>query len=135
MCATCISVTIKEHSPQFPVLLKSQRNCTSQMSLFRQGWKAEEFFGSELTAHHMNTRSVYRFKENSDIAITHSAKYVDDGSVDVFVVSYTEVLKYHESGTVAHSQTSTVDTFDNWLDAYYCGVQCVNNLNMEMITN
>ena len=105
------------------------------MSLFRQGWKAEEFFGSELTAHHMNTRSVYRFKENSNIAITHFAKYVEDESVDVFVVSYTEVLKYHERGTVAHSQTSTVDTFDNWLDAYYCGVQCINNLNMEMITN
>ena len=135
MCATSISGTINEHSPQFPVFLKSQRNRTSQMSLFRQGWKAEEFFGSELTAHHMNTRSVYRFKENSNIAITHFAKYVEDESVDVFVVSYTEVLKYHERGTVAHSQISTVDTFDNWLDAYYCGVQCVNNLNMELITN
>ena len=106
---------------------------TKTTSLFRQGWKAEEFFGSELTAHHMNTRSVYRFKENGDISITHSAKYVEDGTVDVFVVSYTEVLKYHESGTVAHSQTSTVDTFDNWLDAYYCGVQCINNLNMELV--
>ena len=128
-CATCISVTIKEHSPQFPVLLKSQRNCNSQMSLFRQGWKAEEFFGSELTAHHMNTRSVYRFKENSDIAITHFAKYVEDETVDVFTVSYRKEV------TPLHSVTETVETFDNWLDAYYCGVQCVNNLNMEMITN
>jgi len=99
------------------------------MSLFRQGWKAEEFFGSELTAHHMNTRSVYRFKENSDIAITHFAKYVEDETVDVFTVSYRKEV------TPLHSVTETVETFDNWLDAYYCGVQCVNNLNMEMITN
>ena len=97
------------------------------MSLFRQGWKAEEFFGSELTAHHMNTRSVYRFKENSDIAITHSAKYVEDGTVDVFNVSVREEIDPR------HSITSTVGTFDNWLDAYYCGVQCVNNLNMELV--
>jgi hypothetical protein len=106
---------------------------TKTTSLFRQGFKAEVYWGDQVTAHHMNTRSVYRFKENSDIAITHSAKYVEDGTVDLFVVSYTEVLKYHESGTVAHSQTSTVDTFDNWLDAYYCGVQCINNLNMELV--
>jgi len=94
-------------------------------SLFRQGWKAESVWGSELTALHMNTRSVYRFKENSDSAITHSAKYVEDGTVDLFVVSYTEVLKYHESGTVAHSQTSTVETFDNWLDAYYFALETI----------
>ena len=99
------------------------------MSLFRQGWKAEEFFGSELTALHMNTRSVYHFKENSDIAITHFAKYVEDETVDVFTVSYRKEINPR------HSVTETVDTFDNWLDAYYCGVQCVNNLNMEMITN
>jgi len=44
------------------------------MSLFRQGWKAEVYFGSEITAHHMNTRSVYRFKENDNVSITHFAK-------------------------------------------------------------
>ena len=102
---------------------------TKTMSLFRQGWKAEEYFGSELTAHHMNTRSVYRFKENSDIAITHSAKYVDNGTADVFAVSVTEQINPR------HSVTETVETFDNWLDAYYCGVQCVNNLNMDLVTN
>ena len=101
------------------------------MSLFSQGWKAEQYFGSELTAHHLNTRSVYRFKENSDIAITHSAKYVDDGTVDVFAVTYRKVTAYHESGNVLSSMTETVDTFANWLDAYYCGVQCINNLNMD----
>ena len=111
------------------------KNNTSQKSLFSQGWKAEAYFGSELTAHHMNTRSVYRFKENSDIAITHSAKYTEDGSVDVFAVTYTEILEYHESGNVFRSQTSTVETFDKFLDAYYCGVQCINNLNMELLTN
>ena len=109
--------------------LGHMKNNTSQMSLFSQGWKAEEYFGSELTAHHLNTRSVYRFKENSDIAITHSAKYVDDGTVDVFTVSYRKEINPR------HSVTETVDTFDNWLDAYYCGVQCVNNLNMELIAN
>jgi len=99
------------------------------MSLFRQGWKAEDYFGSDLTAHHMNTRSVYRFKENSDIAITHSAKYVDDGTVDVFAVSVTEHINSR------HSVTKTVGIFDNFLDAYYCGMQCVNNLNSDLIPN
>jgi len=73
------------------------KNETAQMSLFSQGWKAEVYFGSELTAHHMNTRSVYRFKENANVSITHSGKYAD------------------------------------WLDAYYCGVQCVNNLNSDIL--
>ena len=104
-------------------------NNATQTSLFRQGWKAEVYFGSELTAHHLNTRSVYRFKENSDIAITHSAKYVDDGTVDVFTVSYRKEV------TPLHSITETVETFDKFLDAYYCGVQCVNNLNMDLIAN
>ena len=104
-------------------------NNATQISLFSQGWKAEAYWGSELTAHHMNTRSVYRFKENSDIAITHSAKYVDNGTVDVFAVSYRKQV------TPLHSVTETVEVFANWLDAYYCGVQCVNNLNMELIAN
>ena len=101
------------------------------MSLFSQGWKAEQYFGSELTAHHLNTRSVYRFKENSDIAITHSAKYVDDGTVDQFVVSLRKVTAYHQSGNVLSSVTETVDTFDNWLDAYYCAIQVNNNLRID----
>ena len=98
-------------------------------SLFSQGWKAETHWGSELTAHHMNTRSVYRFKENSDIAITHSAKYVDNGTADVFAVSYRNQVN------PLHSVTETVEVFDKWKDAYYCGVQCINNLNMELIAN
>ena len=103
-------------------------NNATQMSLFSQGWNAEQYFGSELTAHHLNTRSVYRFKENSAIAITHSAKYVDNGTVDVFAVSYRKEVN------PLHSVTETVEVFDNWLDAYYCGVQCVNNLNLDLIT-
>jgi hypothetical protein len=101
----------------------------SQMSLFSQGWKAESIWGSELTAHHMNTRSVYRFKENSDIAITHSAKYVDNGTADVFAVSIRKEINPR------HSVTETVKVFSNWLDAYYWGVQCVNNLNLDLIAN
>ena len=100
------------------------------MSLFRQGWKAEVYFGSELNAHHMNTRSVYRFKENGNVSITHFAKYVDDETVDVFAVSVTEQINPR------HSVTTTVETFDNFLDAYYCGLQCINNLNLEsMVIN
>jgi len=99
------------------------------MSLFSQGWKAETVWGDELTAHHMNTRSVYRFKENSNIAITHSAKYVDNETADVFAVSYRKEIN------PLHSVTETVEVFDNWLDAYYCGVVCVNNLNMDLVTN
>ena len=98
------------------------------MSLFSQGWKAEVYFGSELTAHHMNTRSVYRFKENSDIAITHSAKYVDNGTADVFAVSVRKEINPR------HSVTETLGVFDNFLDAYYAGVNCVNNLNLDLIT-
>jgi hypothetical protein len=109
------------------------KNETTQMTLFRQGWKAEVYFGSELTAHHLNTRSVYRFKENNDVSIIHSAPIVDGESRDKFVVELTEVLEYHKSGNVFRSQTQTVDTFDNWLDAYYCGVQCVNNLNSDIL--
>jgi len=100
---------------------------TSQKSLFSQGWKAEQYFGSELTAHHMNTRSVYRFKENSSIAITHSAKYVDNGTADVFAVSVRKEIN------PLHSVTETVEVFDKFLDAYYCGVQCINNLNMDAL--
>ena len=96
-------------------------------SLFSQGWKAESVWGDDLTAHHMNTRSVYRFKENSDIAITHFAKYVDNGTVDVFAVSYRKEINPR------HSVTETVEVFDKFLDAFYCGVQCINNLNMEMV--
>jgi hypothetical protein len=101
----------------------------SQMSLFSQGWKAEVYFGSELTAHHLPTRSVYRFKENDNVILTHSAKYTDDGTVDVFAVAIrTEV-------NPRHSVTETIEVFDNFLDAYYAGVNCVNNLNLDLITN
>ena len=99
------------------------------MSLFSQGWKADEYFGSELIATHMNTRSVYRFKENTNVSITHCGKYTEDGTVDVFTVSIREEINPR------HSVTQTVETFANFLDAYYFGVQCVNNLNMDLIAN
>ena len=102
---------------------------TKTISQFRAGFKAEVYWGDQVTAHHMNTRSVYRFKENSNIAITHSAKYVDNGTADVFAVSYRREIN------PLHSVTETVEVFDNWLDAYYCGVVCVNNLNMDLVTN
>lgn len=96
---------------------------TASNSLFRSNWKAEEYWGDEVTAHHMNTRSVYRFKENSDIAITHSAKYVDGGTTDVFSVNVTEHINSR------HSVTSTVGTFDNWLDSYYTAMEQIRQLD------
>jgi hypothetical protein len=110
-----------------PVSLRSREEI-NPMSLFRQGWKAEEIFGSEITAYHMNTRSVYRFKENDNVSITHFAKYVEDETVDVFTVSVREEINPR------HSVTKTVEVFDNWLDAYYSAVQCVNNLNLDFMT-
>ena len=107
-----------------------KNNETTQTTLFRQGWKAEVYFGSELTAHHMNTRSVYSFKENGNVSIIHDAPFVNDEAKDRFAVC---VRTVHNP---RHSTTETVETFDNWLDAYYCGVQCVNNLNYDaMIIN
>jgi len=117
-------LSTKPAKPSQIVYLGYMKNETTQMSLFSQGWKAEVYFGSELIALHMNTRSVYRFKENADVSITHSGKYVDDGTVDVFTVCYREEINSR------HSVTKTVATFDNWLDAYYCGVQVINNLNL-----
>lgn len=95
-------------------------NLEQGMSLFRAGFKAEVYWGDEVEAHHMNTRSVYRFKKDSNVAITHSAKYVDDGTADVFAVSVREQVNPR------HSVTSTVGTFDNWLSAYYCALDLLN---------
>ena len=102
------------------------------MSLFSQGWKAETVWGDELRATHMRSRSVYRFKENDDISIIHTAVLSDSEWVDQFVVCQYQITEYHESGNVLSSESKVIETFDNWLDAYYCGVVCVNNLNMEM---
>lgn len=94
-------------------------------SLFKSGFKAEVYFGDEITAHHLNTRSVYRLKEDSNISITHSAKYVEDGTVDVFTVSLRKEMNPR------HSVTETVEVFDNWLDSYYCAIQVNNNLRID----
>ena len=45
------------------------------MTLFRQGWHADDYFGDDVVAHHMNTRSVYRFKQDTNYSITHTAPY------------------------------------------------------------
>ena len=88
-------------------------------TLFRQGWKAETYFGDDVTALHMNTRSVYRFKENSDFAITHSAQYDGDESVDQFALTFTEVTAYHDNGNVLSQVSKTLGVYDTWLEAYY----------------
>ena len=95
------------------------------MSLFRQGWKAETHFGDDVTALHMNTRSVYRFKENSDFAITHSAPYDGDVSVDQFALTFTEVTAYHDSGHVYTSVTKTLGVYDTWLEAFYHAIDLI----------
>ena len=88
---------------------------STKVSLFRSGFKAEEFWGDVITAHHMNTRSVYRLKKNGDVAVTHTATYEGD---DIFTVSFTEVTAYHPSGNVLSSTTKTLDVFDNFNDAF-----------------
>ena len=110
-------------------------NNATRMTLFSQGWKAEAYWGSELTAIHMRSASVYRFKENDSISIKHTAVDLDGEWVDHFAVYHRTVTAYHESGNVLSSETEFVDCFDNFLDAYYCGVQCINNLNMELLAN
>ena len=110
-------------------------NNATQMTLFSEGWKAEQYWGSELTAIHMRSASVYHFIENNDISIKHTAVRKNNEWVDQFVVYHHTVTAYHESGNVLSSENNPVESFDNWLDAYYCGVQCVNNLNMELIAN
>lgn len=99
-------------------------------TLFRQGWKAEEYFGDDVSAHHMNTRSFYTFHKNDKVSIMHDAPYLDSGLSDVsedrFTVSLRTVHSYHERGTEAHSTTTTIDVFDNWLDAYYLALEIIN---------
>jgi hypothetical protein len=107
--------------------LSHMKNNTTQTTLFRQGWKAEVYFGSELNAHHMNTRSVYSFKENGNVSIIHDAPFVNDEAKDRFTVN---IRTEHNP---RHSTTSPVQSFDNWLDAYYCGVQVINNLNLDSL--
>ena len=100
-------------------------------TLFQQGFKAEVYFGDELTAHHLASRSVYRFKENDDVSIIHTSVKKNGEWVDQFNVCLYQVTEYHESGNVLSSESKVLETFGNWLDAYYCGVQVVNNLNMD----
>ena len=103
------------------------------MSLFNQGWKAETTFGDDVTAHHMNTRSVYRFKENSDFAIIHSAKYIESGnvlsSVDQFALTFTEVTAYHDNGNVLSSETKTLGVYDTWLEAFYSAIDHIRQFS------
>ena len=97
------------------------------MSLFTQGWKAETTFGDDVTALHMNTRSVYRFKENSDFAITHYAKYVDNGSdsVDQFALTFTEATAYHDNGNVLSQTSKTLGVYDTWLEGFYSAIDLI----------
>lgn len=102
--------------------LGHMKNNTTQTTQFRSGFKAEAYWGDEITAHHMNTRSVYSFKANSNVSITHDAPYVNDVSEDRFTVS---VRTAH---TDRHSTTASVGCFNNWLDAYYNALQQIRLL-------
>lgn len=93
-------------------------------TLFRQGWKAEEYFGDDVSAHHMNTRSVYRFHNNDKVSITHSAPYLNSGHSDVSEDRFTVSLRTCHSER--HSITTQIDTFNNWLDAYYLALEIIN---------
>ena len=73
----------------------------------------------------MNTRSVYRFKENSDFAITHSAHMNGDVSVDQFALTFTEVTAYHDNGNVLSQVTKTLGVYDTWLEAFYHAIDLI----------
>jgi len=91
-------------------------------TLFRAGFKAEEIWGDEVMAHHMNTRSVYSFKKNSNVSIIHDAPFVNDESQDRFQVSVRTVI------TDRHSVSSYVATFSEWLPAYYTALEQIRSL-------
>lgn len=94
------------------------------MTLFRQGWKAEEYFGDDVRALHMSTRSVYSFKADGNVSITHDAPYLDNGHSDVSEDRFHVWVKVVH--TPLHSTSSCVGTFDNWLDAYYLALQTLH---------
>jgi hypothetical protein len=96
-------------------------------TLFRAGFKAETLWGDDVTAHHMNTQSVYTFKKNSNVSITHSAPYGVNGNWDESVDQF--VVWVREQHNPRHSTTSTVGTFDTWLGAYYCALEQIRKLN------
>ena len=99
------------------------------MTLFRSGWHADDYFGDDVVAHHMNTRSVYRFKQDTNYSITHSAPYVNNISVDQFALTHTEVTAYHSNGNVLSSVTKTLGVYDTWLDAYYHAIDLILQAN------
>ena len=113
--------------------MKTTMKENKMTTFFRQGIKFEEYWGTEVRAHHMNTRSVYRLLEDDDIAITHSAPYVDGESVDQFAVTFTEVTAYHENGNVLSSTTKTLGVYDNWLDAYYKAFSILNKKTLAQL--
>jgi hypothetical protein len=72
---------------------------------------------------------VYRFKENDNVSIIHDAPFVNDEAKDRFAVCV-------RTGTILVIPLPLRLKLDNRLDAYYCGVVCVNNLNYDaMIMN
>jgi len=93
-------------------------------TLFRQGWKAEEYFGDDVRALHMNTRSVYTFHKNDKVSITHSAPYLNNGHSDVSEDKFTVSLRTEHSDR--HSTTVGIDTFNTWLEAYYLALEIIN---------
>lgn len=93
-------------------------------TLFRQGWKAEEYFGDDVSAHHMSIRSVYSFKANGNVSITHDAPYLDSGLSDVSEDRFHVWVKVMHSPL--HSTSTRIGVFDNWLDAYYLALENIN---------
>lgn len=88
-------------------------------SLFRQNWKAEEHFNG-LFAHHMATRSVYAFANNSDVFIIHEAFHVNPHSEYLYARDeFRLCVREHkrERGCLT-SETYIVDTFYTFEEAY-----------------
>ena len=91
---------------------------TATPTLFRQGWKAEleSDMSGLITALHMNTSSVYRLVKNFNVAIVHSAPYLNNGHSGVSVDQFAVTLRTEESP--GHSTTRTLKVFATWQDAF-----------------
>lgn len=97
----------------------------NKTTLLSQGIKFEQYWGDDVRAHHMNTRSVYRFIKNSNVFITHTAplNYSTDTFEDQFRVQVTKLDGDRSS------ITSTIATFSDFNSAYYVALTQLSTNN------
>ena len=103
-----------------------QKRVATLAELPQLGWHRIQF-------HLSGPRGRLFLASQSQVSITHSAKFVEGGnvvsSVDQFAVTYTMVTALHPNGNVLSSVTRTVGNFDEWLDAYYCAIEYIRHIS------